>query len=66
VAQVDDRGAQRLTDSERDWLRVRDHLGEHRYDLGVSAVGAIPRPTATSCSASAPEVRHVPAHGHLR
>src|SRR4051794_41126107 len=26
----------RLTDSQREWLRVRQHLREHRYELAVS------------------------------
>jgi hypothetical protein len=32
-----------LTASEREWLRVRSYLQEHRYDLGVDAAGEYPR-----------------------
>lgn len=32
-----------LTASERDWLRVRSYLQEHRYDLAVSAADDYPR-----------------------
>jgi hypothetical protein len=31
-----------LTGSERDWLRVRSYLQEHRYDLAVDAAGDYP------------------------
>jgi len=31
-----------LTNSEHQWLRVRQHLREHRYDLAVSAAGGYP------------------------
>ena len=31
-----------LTASERDWLRVRSYLAEHRYDLAVDAAGDYP------------------------
>lgn len=34
--------ARTLTTSERDWLRVRSYLQEHRYDLTVSAAAEYP------------------------
>jgi hypothetical protein len=34
--------ARALTRSERDWLRVRSYLQEHRYDLAVDAAGDYP------------------------
>ena len=34
--------ARTLTTSERDWLRVRSYLQEHRYDLAVSAAAEYP------------------------
>ena len=37
MAQVDEDRAASLTSSEREWLRVRSYLREHRNDLSVSA-----------------------------
>lgn len=31
-----------LTGSQRDWLRVRDHLQKHRYELGLAAADEYP------------------------
>jgi hypothetical protein len=42
VAQVDGHGATSLTSSEREWLRVRSYLREHRYDLSVMAADLYP------------------------
>jgi hypothetical protein len=35
--------SQTLTASERDWLRVRSYLQQHRYDLAVEAADQYPR-----------------------
>ena len=42
MAQVDEGGATSLTGSEREWLRVRNYLREHRYDFSVSATDRYP------------------------
>ena len=42
MAQVNERGATSLTSSEREWLRVRSYLREHRYDFSVSATDRYP------------------------
>jgi hypothetical protein len=34
--------ARTLTSSERDWLRVRSYLAEHRHGLAVAAAGDYP------------------------
>src|SRR5438270_349568 len=31
-----------LTDSQRDWLRVREYLQQHRYELGLAAAEEYP------------------------
>ena len=41
-----------LTSSQRDWLRVRSYLTEHRYDLAVRAAEDYPaaqRVAGTRC-----------------
>jgi hypothetical protein len=42
VAPVNQREATSLTSSERQWLRVRSYLREHRYDLSVAAADLYP------------------------
>ena len=42
MAQVDEGRATSLTGSEREWLRVRGYLREHRYDLSVTAADLYP------------------------
>ena len=32
-----------LTDSQREWLQIRDYLGKNRFELGRSAAGMYPR-----------------------
>lgn len=40
-----------LTRAEQRWLRIRNHLREHRYDLAVSAAGEYPESTAVEGTA---------------
>src|SRR5918997_3844579 len=39
---VDQHRDETLTRSQRDWLRVREHLQRHRYDLGQAAADLYP------------------------
>jgi hypothetical protein len=39
---ADRHGWSTLTESQRDWLRVRDYLQRHRYKLGVAAANEYP------------------------
>ena len=56
-----------LTASQRDWLRVRSYLGEHRHALAVDAAGDYPdeRRVAGTPLLAAPEwqlAEPVPLH----
>lgn len=42
MALVDQHRDETLTRSQRDWLRVREHLQRHRYDLGQAAADLYP------------------------
>ncbi len=42
MTEVEGRAARQLTPSQREWLRVRSHLREHRYELGVAAADEYP------------------------
>src|SRR4051795_6472963 len=50
-------GNRALTDDEREWLRVRAHLRQHRYELAVSAAAGlypdVPRAAGTPLLTSA-------------